>query len=169
MLSANVYCQATLQTSYLLTIALSVITYLPSFPFSPRPTFRILGKLDLAFASLLQGSNIETGERLTGFEGLLGARGIDNTKRVRMRGIVERTRVSVVEVAAKHGSNADTESMYQVTTDEDTVMDDDSIGEDEYSIANRGQGNWEMEIARVYEQTIVLLGESLEPSSSGLD
>ena len=165
MVSADRLPKATLQTSYLLSIALALLTYLPSFPFHPRPTFRILRKLDLAFASLLQGSNVETGERLSGFEGLFGARGIDTTKRVRMRGIVERTRVSIVEVAAKEGSIIDNGSIQQVITDEDTAMEDDISETTEYEdVAGENRGNWEMEVARVYERTIVLLGESLEVS-----
>ena len=149
----------------MLSIALAILTYLPSFPFHPRPTFRILRKLDLAFASLLQGSNVETGGRLSGFEGLFGARGIDTTKRVRMRGIVERTRVSVVEVAAKESSVIDNGSTQQVITDEDTAMEDGiSEATDDEDVAGENRGNWEMEVARVYERTIVLLGESLEVS-----
>lgn len=160
----------TLQAPYLLTIALAVCSYLPSFPFSPRPTFRLLHKLDLAFASLLQGSNAETGQRLPGFEGVLGARGIDTTKKVRMKGVVERTRLAVVEVAGKDGSIADSIPAQQenpLTTDEDTSMEDyddeinDGMQEDEH------YGHWEMEIARVYERTIVLLGESLDSAAIG--
>ena len=85
-----------------------------------------------------------------------------------MRGIVERTRVSVVEVAAKGDSVIDNGSIQQVITDEDTAMEDDiSEATDYEDVAGENQGNWEMEVARVYERTIVLLGESLE--TSGLD
>lgn len=160
--------KATLQTSYLLTIALAVSSYLPSFPFHPQTTFRCLHKLDFAFASLLRGSNIETGERLPGFEGLLGARGIDTTKRVRMRGIVERTRVAVVEIAAKEDGMLDDEYTRQSTSDEDTAMGYDTTGgEEDEEMPDEGQGTLEMEVARVYEKTIVLLGESLDPSTIG--
>lgn len=136
----------------------------------------MLHKLDLAFASLLQGSNAETGQRLSGFEGVLGARGIDTTKKVRMKGVVESTRLAVVEVAGKDGSIAESIPAQQensLTTDEDTSMEDydddfdddfnDDMQEDEH------YGHWEMEIARVYERTIVLLGESLDASAIGKD
>ena len=125
-------------------------------------------KLDLAFASLLQGLNVENGERLPGFEGLLGARGIDTTKRVRMRGIVERTRVAVVEISAKEGSVADNGSIQQLTSEEDTALEDDATqNEEDRDAPGESQGNWEMEVARVYEKTIVLLGESLDSSAAG--
>ncbi|KAL8950322.1 MAG: hypothetical protein Q9222_003645 [Ikaeria aurantiellina] len=153
-----------LQITFLLTIALTVTTSLPSFPFTPRPTFQILRKLDLAFASLLKGINVETGEALPGFGG--GRGNISTTEKVRMRGIIERTRIVVVEVAGKDGSLAGTASVHQSQTDteddfnmtEDTEIDD---LEDESS-----HRRWEMDIARVYEKAIVELGLALDTSSS---
>lgn len=128
-----------------------------------------MDKLDLAFASLLQGNNVETGERLPGFEGLLGARGIDTTKKVRMKGIVERTRKAVVEVAAKGGGSIEDVSSLSgqgITSDEDTIMEDDDSDDDMATIG--GRDNWEMKVATVYERTIVLLGESLDaPGNDG--
>ena len=82
-----------------------------------------------------------------------------------MRGIVERTRVSVVEVAAKEGRIIDNGSTQQVITDEDTATEDGiSEATDDEDVVGENRGNWEMEVARVYERTIVLLGESLEVS-----
>lgn len=153
---------ASLQVSYLLAIALSVCTYMPSFPFSPRPTFHLLDKLDLAFSSLLQGSNAETGERLPGFEGLLGARGIDTTKKVRMKGIVERTRTAVVEVAAMHESSLDGMSSQQAQETDDETTKEDGSDSDGGILIDRDRGNWDMRVATVYEKTIMLLGESLD-------
>lgn len=127
----------------------------------------MLDKLDLTFASLLQGSNVETGERLPGFEGLLGARGIDTTKKVRMKGIVERTRTAVVEVAAKNESSSDEMSSEQAQqTNEDTTMEDGSDFDEEL-LKNEDRANWEMRVATVYEKTIMLLGESLDLPSHG--
>lgn len=127
----------------------------------------MLDKLDLAFASLLQGFNVETGERLPGFEGLLGARGLDMTKKVRMKGTVERTRTAVVEVAARNESNIDDMSNQQTRhTGDDTNMEDDDDF-DEEMLTDEGRGSWDMKIARVYEKTIMLLGESLDLPNSG--
>ena len=114
--------------------------------------------------SLLQGSNVETGERLPGFEGLLGARGIDTTKKVRMKGIVERTRTAVVEVASRSGSVTDHMSCQparRVTSDEDTTMEYEDDFNDEM-LADDERGDWGMKVATVYEKTIMLLGESLD-------
>ena len=86
-----------------------------------------------------------------------------------MKGIVERTRIAVVEVASKDESaidNTSTQQHSRLTTDEDTMMEDDDDSVDDMLI-DEGQGNWEMEVARVYERTIVVLGESLDPSANG--
>ena len=81
---------------------------------------------------------------------------------------MSRTRVTVVEVAGKgtteHGmsSTADTETDTEggTMTDNDTVMNDDEDDDDDE--------NWEMEVARVYERTIVGLGDALDaPGSNG--
>ena len=84
-----------------------------------------------------------------------------------MRGLVERTRLAVVEVAGKGGSvdgidsvvqpSVDTEDEF--TTNEET---DDDIDDMEAMQVNGNHGRWEMEIARVYEKTIVELGVSLD-------
>ena len=68
-----------------------------------------------------------------------------------MRGLVERTRVAVVEVAAKGGSVTDGGSASQM--DNDSMTNDDD-GYDEKIHVNGNHGRWEMEIARVYERTI---------------
>ncbi|KAL8917989.1 MAG: hypothetical protein Q9172_005597 [Xanthocarpia lactea] len=158
-----------LQTAFLLTIALTVMTSLPSFPFMPRPTFQLLQKLDFAFASLLKGVSVETGEPLPGSE--TGRSRLSTTEKVRMRGIVERTRIAVVEVAGKDGSLADvsTVSQSRMTDTEDdfnvsTEGEDMDVLEDESS-----HRRWEMDIARVYERTIVELGMALDVSGSSND
>lgn len=138
-------------------------TYLPSFAFSPWPTFSLLRKLDLAFSSLLQGRNLETGDALPGLEGGRGK--VSTTEKVRMRGLVSRTRVAVVEVAGKgtteHGisSTADTETDTEggIMTDNDTMMNDNEDDDE----------NWEMGVARVYERTIVDLGDALDAPGNG--
>lgn len=84
-----------LQISYFLNLALLVRAMLPSFPPHPKSLFRLLQKLDLAFASLIQGRDLDSGETLPGFE---GGRGVNPTEKVRIKSLVERTRVAVVEV-----------------------------------------------------------------------
>lgn len=160
-------CAASLQITFLLTIALSVTTSLQSFPFTPRPTFSFLRKLDLVFSSLLKGVSVESGEVLPGFEGSRDR--LSTTEKVRMRGIVEKTRVVVVETAGKEGGLADERSVAVFETDREedfTMTEDDNAENSEDESSHR---RWEMDIARVYEKTIVDLGMALDASGTGYD
>lgn len=78
-----------------------------------------------------------------------------------MRGIVERTRVAVVEVAGKDGNIGDSASEIksQAETEDESMTDDSEAME---ALLDEGHRRWEMEVARVYERTIVELGVSLE-------
>ena len=139
-------------------MALAVSTYLPSFEFAPRCTFRLLQKLDVAFSSLLHGQNVESGETLPGFDGGRGK--LTTTEKVRIRGLVERTRVAVVLVASKDGS---VDSASKITeTDEGTAHDDTVMAGIEEDDSDR---RWEMDVARVYDRTIVDLGVALDTNN----
>lgn len=132
------------------------------FPANPRQMFRLLGKLDHAFASLLQARDIDTGEPLPGF---FGKRGVSGTEKVRIKSLVERTRVCVVETMNKGEFEEETMdgdvSMTDETDDddgnlvlenpEDLDIDDDLDG-----------GNWDMQVAKVYDRTLVELGETMD-------
>ena len=114
-------------------------------------------KLDTAFASLLQGSNIETNQSLPGFESGYGPPSM--TEKVRLRGIVERTRVLIVEVAGKSGSvtEASFTDDFAMTEEDDDVNE---IGLDD------SHDTWEMEIARVYQHTLTRLNMSLQSTEA---
>ena len=87
-----------------------------------------------------------------------------------MRGIVERTRVAVVEVAEKGEYMMDftNEVEYSTDTEDDFITDDDEPRKG--SRDEGGHRKWEMEVARVYERTIVELGNSLDfPGAMGFD
>lgn len=89
-----------LQIPYLLHLAILSAEYLALFNPTARSihaAFRLLSKLDYAFASLLTGNDVATGEPLSGFE---NGRTVSTTDKVRLKGIVERTRLTVVRVAS---------------------------------------------------------------------
>ena len=133
---------------------------MPSFEFAPRRTFQLLQKLDVAFSSLLHGQNVETGDALPGFEGGRGK--LTTTDKVRLRGLVERTRVAVVMAAGKRSS---IDGLSRATGTEETFTTDDDMRMtdiDDYD----GHDRWEMEIVRVYERTLVDLGAALDVSSN---
>ena len=123
------------------------------FPFAPRATLGLLGKLDVAFSSLLRGEDVDTGNRLPGFE---TGRKVTTTEKVRLRSIVERTRIHVVKLA---GSPNAPETELDNTTASDTDLDS------QYDETFVGQDEWDMGIARVYEKTLVELGNDIEVPS----
>jgi hypothetical protein len=157
-----------LQIPYLLNIGLLLHAVVTAMPPSPRSLFRLLGRLDHAFASLLQGRDVETGEVLPGFEG----RGrISGTEKVRIRSLVERTRVGAME-AFKRGEfeyedGDEIDRRAAAGNDEDTDMDDGLLvleGDGEEEVDE----SWNVQLSKVYDATIVELGDSLEEPSLGV-
>ncbi len=149
-LTKNSSVTASLQIPYLLSIAGSVNTYLPAFPPSPKSTFGLLRKLDHAFSSLLKGEDSDTGELLPGFDRGLRA-GMSKTDMVRCKGLVEATRVLIVDVMNKEPEPIEPMDENDGETD---LEEDSGMDVEERKV--------EMDVARVYEQTIVQLGERLE-------
>jgi hypothetical protein len=154
---------ASLEVPYLLTIASLVTNALPAFPAAPKATFRVLDKLDLAFASLLQGRHIETGETLSGFS---SGRKVSGTEKVRMKSIVDQTRVIVMDVivnsnGGKEEEGEDDETVYMETGDEM----EDVEQEQEYS---EDYGEREMGVAKIYDRTVVELGDTIGGSPIGI-
>lgn len=170
MLAAN------LQLPYLLNIAVLTADYLPLFEPSARSTqamFHLLSKLDYAFSSLLIGHDTTTGEPLPGFE---SGRTVSTTIKVRLKGIVDRTRLTVVRVTSGEsvaGLNEDGEN-----DEMRKAMDTDTEGETEApadghqgTVAFEGFENtdedtededWEeRNVGTVYEKTIGELGDVL--------
>jgi len=149
-----------LQIPYLLNIALSMNNYLPAFPPAPIATFVLLRKLDHAFASLLMGRDVDSGEGLPGFGG--GRKGgMSRTDMVRCKSLVEGTRVLVVEVMSRED-----EGESRAETENETDVDMSSV--DRESAWDEDDEHLNMDVARVYERTIVQLGEALR-TSTGYD
>jgi hypothetical protein len=152
-----------LQVPYLLSLAMLLTSVVAGMPPSPKALFGLLNKLDLAFASLLQGRDVDSGETLPGFE---GRRGVSGTEKVRIRSLVERTRIGVME-AMRNGEfeeeqpdeQSENEEM-EVDTDGELVLEGEEDEEEDEA--------WEMQLARVYDRTIVELGDSLEAPNIGI-
>jgi hypothetical protein len=138
----------------MISLAVLVNTYLPDFPFMPKPTFRLLRKLDSVFASLLLGEDVESGVPLSGFENNPNL--ISMTEKVRIKSIVETCRVAVVEAKENDKSKAG-EGDDENSSDDEEEDEDGVYGTEEYESI----GRWEMETAKVYERTIELLGDEL--------
>ncbi|PCG95750.1 Hypothetical protein PENO1_071870 [Penicillium occitanis (nom. inval.)] len=138
-----------LQIPYLISLAGLINTYLPEYPqFQPKQTFRLLKKLDIIFASLLLGEDVESGVSLSGFEYTKNI--VNTTEKVRIKSIAEASRIAVVEMRGK-----DVE--YQDDGDDSENEWEDGMDIDESEFASNHTGLWEMEAARVYERTLQLL------------
>lgn len=170
-----IYFTANLQIPYLLTIAVLITEFLPLFPSTTRSaqaTFKLLAKLDYAFSSLLASRDAASGELLPGFE---AGRAVATTDKVRLKGIVDRTRLTVVRVLSgesvvgeeHEASGEDTDAM-------DTETEKDSKGGDEAgrdTVVFEGfednedddeDEDWEeRNIGAIYEKTIGELGDVL--------
>ena len=156
-----------LQVPYLINLALLVGTVVQSMPPSPRSLFRVVGKLDHCFASLIQGRDVDSGERLPGFE---GRRGVSGTEKVRIRSLVERTRVGVVEAFKRGEFDEEPELLVeQDVMDIDADMEDELVleGEDLDGV-EEDEESYDMQLARVYDRTIQELGDSLDGPSIGI-
>lgn len=139
-------------------------------PPSPRSLFRLLGKLDRAFAGLLQGRDVETGETLPGFG---GRRGVSGTEKVRVRSLVERTRVGVLEAFRRGEFEDEADEDHEVDEgreesdaemlDGELILEGDAVGEEDEE-----EESWDMQLAKVYDRTIVELGDSLEEPTLGV-
>lgn len=154
-----------LQIPYLLNIAGDFNEWVQAFPASPTATFSVLTKLDHCFASLLVGHDIDTNEPLPGFEN--GPRGgMSRTDMVRCKSTVQQTRILIVNVMSKpdrEEEEDDEEAQEGGETDTEQSGVDDANG-----VGGRITGAWDedeerfyMDVARVYENTLVKLGETL--------
>lgn len=134
-----------------------VAEFLPCLPLSPRPTFHLLEKLDHAFASLLNGKDLDTGEHLPGFE---NGKTVSTTEKVRIMSAVKRTRLAVVQLM----SDGDPEQ----EADEDETMDTDDDDEDMDDAGDDVEDEWDLDIGKVYERTIGELGDELTGPPIGI-
>ncbi|KLU83700.1 hypothetical protein MAPG_02751 [Magnaporthiopsis poae ATCC 64411] len=162
-----------LQVPYFLNIANELTDWLESLSPTLAPTFSILHKLDHCFASLLAGQDVLTGEALPGFE---YGPAMSRTDMVRCRSLAEQTRVQMVDVmrrASQPGEEKKEKEEEQEggtmsvddteTTDGDTTMDDAEGKKSWKQILSEEDDDEElqMDVARVYEKTLVRLGAEL--------
>jgi hypothetical protein len=119
---------------------------MPAFPFSAN-ILQVLSKIDQIFVTLLSGSQEDTAHS-PGFKNVPS-----RTDKVRIKSLVEETRVAAVNCAINSGISAD--------------LDDPSDDEDmsEPSALNAPQNYSESSVSaglgRIFKGTIEILGDSL--------
>lgn len=128
-----------------------------AFSAAPRHMFRLLGKLDHAFASLLQQRDVETGEPLPGFS--LGKR-VSTTEKVRIKSLIERARISATNSMSKGDFEEDEEPAAPEEPLEGELILEGADEEDDE--------DWNMQIARVYDKTLVEIGDSMDGPAIGI-
>ncbi|CAA9966966.1 TFB6 domain containing protein [Pyrenophora teres f. maculata] len=162
---------ANLQIPYLLNLAVLGAEFLPLFASSTQSTqatFRLLSKLDYAFSSLLTGHDAATGHQLPGFD---GRRTVTTTDKVRLKGIVDRTRLTVTRVVSKESVVGDDDDYIGDSMDTDAESETDASGR-QATVRFEGFENneeddeqdddWEERgVATIYEKTIGELGDVL--------
>lgn len=116
------------------------MSYMPAFPFSTS-MFRTIKKLDTAFASLLQGTSGEA----------IRSHPVSTTEKVRIKSIVEETRLQAVHAASSSGLSTEVEETSDEESDNEAMDIDDEADDQPTALA----------IARIYKSTIEILGDSL--------
>ena len=164
---------ANLQIPYLLNVAVLTADFLPQFHNTARSTqatFKLLSKLDYAFSSLLTGHDSSSGETLPGFE---AGRSIATTDKVRLKGIVDRTRLTVVRVLSRESVLGEDEEAGEGEAMETDTNGDQRVGTwtNHDTVVFEGFENnrdedededWEeRNIGSIYEKTIGELGDVL--------
>ncbi|OLN81151.1 hypothetical protein CCHL11_09548 [Colletotrichum chlorophyti] len=150
-----------LQIPFLLNIASDFTQWIVAFPPAPKATFSVLTKLDHCFASLLTGRDIETKDDLPGFENGMRA-GMTTTDMVRCRSSVEQTRLVIVEVLGQEPDDDDDDEGGDGENNKTgTDTENDDAIDSPWDNNDDEDNELYMDVARVYEHTIVQLGERL--------
>lgn len=102
----------------------------------------------------MKGEDSLTGDILPGFEGGKGA-GMTKTDMVRCKSLVEATRILIVEHMTKPHEQSKPED------DEDDIMESETDIEGNKKFPEPDE-QMEMDVARVYEMSIVCLNEKLD-------
>lgn len=142
------FYSGTLQIPYLLSLAGLISDFLPAFPFVETPTVRLVNKMDQAFAVLLSQQRSLTAFTAGDGNDYL----VSITDRVRIRSVIESTRMIAVEAASKKRVPVDLQDVSESFTDTqyEEVAGDDRSGQ-----------ALDMTISKMYERSLSILGGGL--------
>jgi Subunit 11 of the general transcription factor TFIIH len=145
----------TLQVPYLLTLAGLFCSYMPAFPFSTS-MFKLVKRLDEGFAYLLTSSQDEfaSSNRST-YQ-------VSTTDKVRIKSLVEETRVVAVEVSSEGGNAVELEE----SESEEDIYASSAVDAQEHE---QETDHVSMSLSKIYKRTIEILGDSLVSVPPGLD
>ncbi|KAI1622093.1 hypothetical protein EDD37DRAFT_696541 [Exophiala viscosa] len=141
----------TIQIPYLLSLAGLACAYLPAFPFSTT-LFYVTGKIDLGFASLLQ-SSMESATTA-----IAVSHHVSVTEKVRIKSLVEETRIAAVNVALASGHASSVHELSDADTEDDD--EDRSDGENDEP-DDESNMSISLGLSKIYKRTLEILGDSL--------
>ena len=154
-----------LQVPYLLQLAGLLSSDMPSFPFSPGPTFRMLKKFDLAFSQLLTTPSPTNGNSKN------ESQQVSATDCVRIKSLVEATRIAATEVATQSGIMKTVDLSTEDSSDDDDEDEDTQVESDEDDF-DGNPNKTAVGLGKIYERTLTILGDvlgdDLLPESSAL-
>ncbi|OAP65001.1 hypothetical protein AYL99_00973 [Fonsecaea erecta] len=136
----------TIQIPYLLSLAGLACSYLHAFPFSTS-VFALTSKIDQGFATLLQPPENGTVPTTAPYH-------VSMTEKVRIKSLIEETRVAAVNAASGSGHDARVHDLSETETeddDKDPEEDDDQPQNMSISLG----------LSRIYRRTMEILGDSL--------
>jgi ribosomal protein L12E/L44/L45/RPP1/RPP2 len=120
-----------------------------AFPFSPS-VFYITGKVDQGFASLLQASQKPASSAPSPYH-------VSMTEKVRIKSLIEETRVTAVNAASASGQAASIHDL----SDADTEDDEDEGDEDDDDVDRSDSMAVSLGVSKIYRRTLEILGDSL--------
>lgn len=149
--------KATLQTHYLLQMANSFNDYLASFPPQLKSTLSLLDTFDRCFYTLITGSSVDPS---TSLSSEFSVSRMNMTEKVRLKSIIKRTRLHIVKLAEKSMSTPD----LPTDTDgkDDDEMDIETGDETDVDGDNQEHEEWEIEVMKVYDRSLIQIGEGLK-------
>ncbi|OAL40564.1 hypothetical protein AYO20_00300 [Fonsecaea nubica] len=136
----------TIQIPYLLSLAGLACNYLEAFPFSTS-VFSLTSKIDQGFATLLQPPENNTFSATIPYQ-------VSMTEKVRIKSLIEETRVAAVNAASGSGHDARIHDLSETETeDDDKDAEEDDEQQQNMSIS--------LGLSRIYKRTLEILGDSL--------
>lgn len=154
-----------IQVPYFQAVALAVMEYLPAFPPARTSTLRLVRKVDFCLASLVAGKDVESEEVLPGFEEV-GQRWLSRTDVVRLKGILDGTRVVLFDVFEKGDRERRRRSEERTDGEEEETDVDMEKETDDETVRGREEEDDEdeeesMDLALVYESSLIQIDHFL--------
>jgi hypothetical protein len=113
---------------------------------------------------MLAGRDLETGEALPGFS--TGKTQLSQTDMVRLKSLAEQTRILFVDVLSRPAKQEGDEEQQDGDIEDQRKTDTEQSGDEEFPGWDDEDEDEQMEVAKVYEQTLTRLDEALSKGTA---